>query len=441
MSGGVDSSVAAFLLKEKKYDVTGVFMKCYNLDGCADRDAADARRVAAKLKIPFYVWDFEKEYKKRVVKYMVDGYRKGITPNPDVMCNKEIKFGMFLDRALKLGADYVATGHYVQLMRSSGIPAQGVSGATPKSYPSRESRNSLWAARDLNKNQSYSLGSLRLVSDKMSRRQIELGLRRSRSAEGQDRVLSLEENDGRFWREYAGGTPVYSLIEAKDTNKDQSYFLWTLGQKELKHCLFPVGNFTKPEVRAIAKRAGLPTAEKKDSQGICFLGDISLFDFLATQLPRKRGAIVTTDGIKIGEHEGAWFYTIGQRHGLNLDTKNRALRIAGKTETKPHYVVGKDVKKNILIVAEGKKNPALFRRSLKLNGVLLSDPGLSAKKTFRIPVCARVRYRQPLFNAVLSRKRGVYSLGFTKPQKFIAEGQSAVFYGKHGEVLGGGIIL
>ena len=372
MSGGVDSSVAALLLVRAGYEVTGVFMKCYNLDGCADRDAADARRVASKLKIPFYVWDFEKEYKKRVVTYMIDGYRKGVTPNPDVMCNKEIKFGMFLERALKLGADYVATGHYVRVTHSPDASARSVSGATPKSYPSRERRVSLRVARD--------------------------------------------------------------------SNKDQSYFLWTLTQKELCHCLFPIGDYTKPEVRVLAKKAGLPTAEKKDSQGICFLGDISLFDFLATKLPRRRGAIVTTEGIKIGEHKGAWFYTIGQRHGLNLNEKNRALRLKGKTDTLPHYVAGKDIKKNLLVVAEGKKNPALFRREVELTGLNFVNATDAKTKKPNRAVRARVRYRQPLFGAVLRRVGKRYALRFGKPQKFVAEGQSAVFYDRRGSLLGGGII-
>lgn len=448
MSGGVDSSVAALLLKQQGYDVTGVFMKCYNLDGCADRDAADARRVAAKLKIPFYVWDFEKEYKKRVVKYMIDGYRNGITPNPDVMCNKEIKFGMFLERALKLGADYIATGHYVRLNKKvlrkqhNFPPAGKFASLSPQhfSLSNSGSKTKLLGLRDVSQNRFVSDIS-RYVSDKMSRRQIELGLRRSQSAEGQDRLLPLEKQDGRFWREYTErGECSFSLLQAKDKNKDQSYFLWTLTQKQLQYCLFPVGCYTKSEVRAIAKKAGLPTAKKKDSQGICFLGDISLFDFLATKLPRRRGAIITTDGIKIGKHEGAWFYTIGQRHGLNLNEKNIALHKKGKTETKPHYVVGKDIKKNILIVAEGEKDTALFRREVTLVDVNIADPKLASKKNFHIAVHARVRYRQPLFSAVLKRAEKKVILRFQKPQKFVAEGQSAVFYSVRGTVLGGGII-
>jgi tRNA-specific 2-thiouridylase len=352
MSGGVDSSVAAFLLQRDGYDVTGVFMKCFNVDGCAERDAEDARRVANQLKIPFYVFDFEKEYKKEVVKYMVDGYRKGITPNPDVMCNKEIKFGLFLKKSLKLGADYIATGHYIRLSCSPDAPAQGVSGASPWSYPSREHR--------------------------------------------------------------------FSLLIARDSNKDQSYFLWTLTQEQLKYCLFPVGDLLKPELRAIAKKAKLPTAEKKDSQGICFLGQVTLEDFLKAYIKPKRGNIVTADGKKIGEHHGAQFYTIGQRHGLN---------VGGGT---PYYVISKDVKTNTLVVAKGSDDPALYGKEIGIGKIhfIGETPKLPAR------VMARVRYRQPVSPAVLSKNK----LSFEKPQKFIAAGQSAVFYSIDGEMLGGGII-
>jgi len=258
MSGGVDSSVAALLLRDQGHDVVGVFMRCYNIDGCAETDAEDARRVAEHLKIPFYVWDFEEEYKKRVVEYMVDGYRSGITPNPDVMCNREIKFGLFLERALAAGADYVATGHYVRIEKQAG--ANGNSG------------------------------------------------------------------------------DYFSLFTAKDANKDQSYFLWTLTQKQLKHCLFPIGDYIKPEVREIARKAGLPTAEKKDSQGICFLGNISMDDFLKQYIPEKRGSLVTTSGENIGEHYGAEFYTIGQRH---IDADFKFPKTGGAVAREPFYVSSK----------------------------------------------------------------------------------------------------
>lgn len=337
MSGGVDSSVAAYLLKKQGYEVVGVFMRGYNIDNCQDKDAEDARRAAEHLDIPFYVWDFEKEYKAKVVDYMIAGYKAGKTPNPDVMCNREIKFGIFFERAMKLGADFVATGHYVR-----------------------------------------------------------------RKAD--------------------------SLFEAKDGNKDQSYFLWTLTKKEISRSLFPIGEYLKPEVRKIAKKAGLQTAEKKDSQGICFLGQVSLKDFLAGYLPEKKGEVLTVSGEKAGEHSGAWFYTIGQRSGVgNLKHEK------GQKFHKPLYVVSKDVKKNALVVAEG-ENEALYKNEVVLEEVNLAND---------IPaeVMIRVRYRQPLFPAEFRREKNGCRLIFKKPQKFVAPGQSAVIYSKKGEMLGGGVIL
>ncbi len=362
MSGGVDSSVAAHLLKEQDYEVVGVFMKCYNIDGCAETDAEDARRVAEHIGIPFYVWDFEQEYKDRVVEYMIEGYRAGITPNPDVMCNREIKFGLFLEKALASGADFVATGHYVKIEKSA--------------------------------------------------------------------------------------SGIFKLFEASDSNKDQSYFLWTLGQRQLTHCLFPIGGYKKPEVRDIARRAGLPTAEKKDSQGICFLGKFSLDDFLRQYIPEKRGTLMTTSGEHIGEHSGAEFYTIGQRH-IDADfvfPKTGPTGGAGATR-KPLYVASKDAATNTVVLAEGSDDPALYRSELELkqtnflSGVAFGD-GANANGAPPLSVRARVRYRQPLSNAILSKlENGNYTLIFSAPQKFVAEGQSAVFYDADGEMLGGGVII
>ncbi|MDO8557410.1 MAG: tRNA 2-thiouridine(34) synthase MnmA [Candidatus Jorgensenbacteria bacterium] len=350
MSGGVDSSAAALLLKKQGYNITGVFMRCFNLDGCSETDAEDARRVAEHLGIPFYVFDFEEEYKRDVVEYMVDGYKRGITPNPDVMCNKYIKFGLFLKRAFALGADYIATGHYVRI-----------------------------------KNEK--------------------------------------------------------LYEAKDKNKDQSYFLWTLTQNELKHCLFPIGDYIKPQVREIAKKAKLPTAEKKDSQGVCFLGKVSVHDFLKQYISETPGEVITTEGKKIGEHEGAQFYTIGQRHGLDLKAKNKRLKMTGRHETKPHYVVSKDVKTNTITVAEGDENPALFKKEIALRNINIINPQHShILQNVRMLVLTRVRYRQPLAEAGFVLGKKTAKLVFNKSQKFVAPGQSAVLYNKNGELLGGGII-
>ncbi len=376
MSGGVDSSVTAALLKNKGYDVVGVFIKSYNVDGCSEQDANDARRVAEQLKIPFYVFDLEKEYKEKVVQYMVDGYKNGLTPNPDVMCNKEIKFGIFLKRALELGADYIATGHYVRL----GHRIQNLE--FRKDYL------------------EFSKKTKKLLYPKS-----------------------------------------YILYSAIDTNKDQSYFLWTLTQKQLKHCLFPIGEYTKPQVRRLAKKFGLLTAEKKDSQGICFLGKISLPEFLENYIPQKKGLVLNMVGEKIGEHNGAHFYTIGQRHGLSLGIRKQELGI--KKNFEPFYITEKDIKNNTIIVAEGESNPAFYRKEIELTGVNFINSLIPDSK-FIIPVFARVRYRQPLAKATLSRNPSTSSgfrLIFDKAQKFVALGQSVVFYDKKGEMLGGGVIL
>ena len=409
MSGGVDSSVAALLLKSRGYDITGVFMRCVSdelsrttglgaspstrlrADCTTEVDATDARRVAEKLGIPFYVWDFEEEYKRRVVDYMIDGYRRGITPNPDVMCNREIKFGIFFDRALQTGADFVATGHYVR----RGSRVQGIGDSDD--------------SKTLN--------------------------------------------------------PIgYTLLAARDAQKDQSYFLWTLTQEKLEHCLFPIGDYLKSEVREIARKAGLPTAEKKDSQGICFLGKITLADFLKQYLPEKRGevllALSDVEGNpryeKIGEHIGAHFYTIGQRQGVgNLKHQK------GNTVHAPVYVAEKNIAANTLTVAEGENNPALYRTSVELDKIsFISTPfNSNVLKNIRIQVLARVRYRQSFFRATLHisnsrelensknndrfivKREIIGKLIFEKPQKFVAPGQSAVFYSDSGEMLGGGVIV
>ncbi len=397
MSGGVDSSVAALLLKKEGYDVTGVFINGFNVDGCSEKDAEDARRTADHIGIPFYVLDAREDYFDHVVQYMIEGYKNGITPNPDVMCNKEIKFGVFLDKALKLGADYIATGHYIRLL-SPDVFAQSVSGATPKSYSSQKHPTT--------------------DSD----------------------MVSVSD---------------YRLSTAKDKNKDQSYFLWTLTQEQLKHCLFPIGKYTKPEIRKIAENAGLPTAEKKDSQGVCFLGKVKLPDFLKEYIEPKKGDVLDTDGNKIGEHEGIQFYTIGQRH-LNIHNNQSSPNIKKqKTNQRPYYVVNKDIRTNRLVVADGDDNPALFKHEVMLTGVHFIGSDLSEIKNLtRLPdgqklkILCRVRYRQPLVNAALfGMKDGSYKIEFAEPVKFIAPGQSAVFYsenadenGNH-EMLGGGVIL
>ena len=392
MSGGVDSSVAAALLKKQGYEVVGVHLRCWNGSpssplginsspglgvSCADQDAEDARRAAEVLDIPFYVLDYEEEYKRRVVDYMVQGYRAGITPNPDVMCNKEIKFGLFLKKALSMGADYVATGHYVRLVESKMENVKSKNYAIPHS-PSH-----------------------------------------------------------------------FSLFQAKDRTKDQSYFLWTLTQAQLAHCLFPIGDYIKKtEVRKLAKKFGLPNAEKKDSQGICFLGQVRLGDFLKEYIPERKGVVLNTSGEVIGQHKGIQFYTIGQRSGVGVSGFS-----------KPYYVAEKNVKENIIRVAE-KDDSMLSRKEIQLTNVNFINPQLMANN-LRLDVLARVRYRQPLAKVklVVNRKSQIadYKLVFATPQKFVAPGQSAVFYQKKGnplvssgsnplsdsgfEMLGGGVII
>ena len=377
MSGGVDSSVAALLLERatpnnflklfgrptpkgfRGYDVVGVYMKGWSLTGCAEDDARDARRVAGALNIPFYVFDFEEEYKKSVVDYMISGYASGITPNPDVMCNREIKFGLFLKKALQLGADYVATGHYVQL-----------------------THNTQHTTHNKNKN-----------------------------------------------------VPCFMLRVARDLNKDQSYFLWTLTQDQLKHCLFPIGNYTKLQVRALAKKYDLPTAEKPDSQGVCFVGEIDVAEFLKEKLGKNPGPIKTIDGKIIGTHDGAIFYTIGQRKGIGI--KGSLPGEQGKT----YYVAAKDADTNTLWVAEG-DNEKLFSKEL-----IVKDVNWISGKQPKLPLkcLARIRYRQPLQNCAISSysydRKNVLKVVFNTPQRAITPGQSAVFYNQKKEMLGGGIIV
>lgn len=337
MSGGVDSSVAAALLKKRGFNVVGVFMRPWSSsakasDGQAtpclwQSDREDALRVATVLDIPLKTWDFSHEYGKHVTKYMIDGYRKGLTPNPDVMCNREIKFGLFFKRAIKEGADFVATGHY------------------------------------------------------------------ARTKNGE-------------------------MFTAEDSNKDQTYFLWTLTRDQLSKTLFPIGDYTKPEVRKLAKKFKLPTAAKKDSQGVCFVGPMNVKAFLKRHIKPKKGKVLYIDGRVLSEHDGAWYYTIGQRHGLNIT-------LGGG----PYFVVSKDVKKNIVVVGSEKDLNSKGARVTELNWI-----GKAPKLPINLSV--KIRYRTLAVPARLS-KNG--KLEFKKPQRAITPGQSAVFYLKN-KVLGGGII-
>ena len=350
MSGGVDSSVAAALLKKQGFEVVGVFMKPWQPFDKAQgkpsfcmwkEDREDAMRAASVLGIPLKTWDFSKEYKKFVTDYMIKEYKAGRTPNPDVMCNKEIKFGLFYERAVKESADYIATGHYVRLKRNE---------------------------------------------------------------------------HGTMNREHAH----CSLLTAHDSNKDQSYFLWTLKQKQLEKCLFPIGDYVKPEVRKLAKKFGLPNHDKKDSQGVCFIGPLDMKSFLKTKIKPKPGKILLhgAHAKVLGQHDGVYYYTIGQRHGLNIG-------IGGG----PYYVVSKDIKKNIIYVGNEKD---LYSRKLKVSNI--SWVGEKLKLPAQLDV--RLRYRAQLKKTIL-KKNG--ELQLKTPERAITSGQSAVFY-KKGELLGGGII-
>jgi len=377
LSGGVDSSVAAYLLKKQGYDVVGVFIKSWDglptkngikfREQCRWReDRRDAMRVAAKLKIPFLTYDFMSAYRNRVIEYFFNEHEVGRTPNPDIMCNKEIKFKLFLERALNEGADFVATGHYVRLRAVSRKP-EAVS-------------------------RSGSLNSLN----------------------------------------------IFELLQAKDSAKDQSYFLWTLTQRQLARCLFPIGEYTKTEVREMAGQADLPTAKKPDSQGICFIGEVPIVEFLRTRLQSRVGAVITADGRIIGEHEGAVFYTIGQRHGLKLSSRL------------PYYVCGKDIANNIVRVAEGNDDPALYQDMVEASEVswVNKAPRVGNRLT------AKIRYRQksePLtvigirhelnkHTNILENVRMSWLFKFDRPQRAVTPGQSIVLY--EGErVVGGGVIM
>jgi len=381
MSGGVDSSVAAALNKKAGFSVIGVFMKppsfAESYGGhsgvCSwKEDREYALRAAAKLDIPLLTWDLSKEYEKRVVRYMIDGYKNGITPNPDVMCNKFIKFGLFLGKALEFGADHIATGHYARIKPRRG-PA-----------PPHPHRAHYHSARR---------GSPSRV------------------------------------------TPIgYSLHVAKDQNKDQSYFLYTLTQKQLSRCLFPIGDYTKPEVRRMAKKFGLPNWSKPDSQGVCFIGPLAMDEFLKRRIKPRKGQIVRkSDGQVLGEHDGVWYYTIGQRHGFNL---------AGG---KPYYVTDKDIRRNILYVDGLKNSNDKIQMTNKTQNpkFKIKDFNWMNGSEEKLPLECKVktRYRQKDLDCTILKNGSDKALIEIKESNVpIAPGQSAVFY-KGNEVLGGGVIM
>lgn len=383
LSGGVDSSVAAFLLKEQGYEVIGMFMKNWHDDSVTISDECpwlddsnDAMIVAQHLNIPFQAIDLSNEYKDRIVDYMFTEYQNGRTPNPDVLCNREIKFDVFLEAALKLGADFVATGHYC-------------------------------------------------------------------------RKGEIEKDDKK----------VFQLLSGKDPNKDQSYFLCQLNQAQLSKALFPIGELLKPEVRAIAKANGLITAEKKDSQGLCFIGKVHLPDFLQQRLQPKKGNVIDIPaeasvfkngllvnndlehlsepfnlqpelGNVIGEHRGAHYYTIGQRKGLQIGGSER-----------PLFIIGTDTTNNIIYTGKGEDHPGLYRKGLFIPNAdehwIRNDLQLNVGETANY--IARIRYRQPLVLCTLHKTEiGLYII-FEQPQKSITPGQFAAWY-RDDELIGSGVI-
>ena len=385
LSGGVDSSVAAYLLKKEGYDVIGIFMKNWHDESVTLsnecpwlEDSNDAMLVAEKIGIPFQTIDLSKEYKKRIVDYMFNEYSNGRTPNPDILCNREIKFDVFLKIALSLGADFVATGHYCQ-------------------------------------KKSFQLDS---------------------------------------------GEKIFRLMQGEDKNKDQSYFLCQLNQKQLEKIIFPIGHLKKSEVRSIASKQKLITAEKKDSQGLCFIGKVRLPEFLQQKLKSKRGKIIkisnghsnyktnnivsqvliekskkykykVSDGEFIGEHNGAHFFTIGQRKGLN---------IGGFKE--PLFVIDTDIIENIIYVGEGKSHPGLYRKALQVsnNEIHWIRNDLKLFSGENLEISARIRYRQTLQKATLHQTERGMLVNFEKPQSAITSGQFVAWYlGK--ELLGSGVIL
>lgn len=343
MSGGVDSSVAALLLRDAGYEVRGVFMKNYepppgsNQPCPWEQDQADVAAVCKVLGIPWESWNFEKEYTQRVLEYFFREYDAGRTPNPDVMCNREIKFGAFLERAQREGYDTIATGHYAVI---------------------------------------------------------------------------------------ANNGPQFFLKEAADTSKDQTYFLHTLGQKELAHTLFPLGGMQKRDIRALALKANLPTAKKPDSQGICFIGQVDVREFLKTRLEALPGPVVTADGEQIGEHQGLPFYTIGQRHGLG---------VGGGV---PLYVAAKHPSTNTLVVAKGNQDPILHAGGLVASNVHWVADHAPAKN-FRCT--ARIRYRQPVEVCTVTVRASTLEVQFKTKQRAITPGQAIVFY-QDGICLGGATI-
>lgn len=357
LSGGVDSAVCAHLLVNQGYEVTAVFIECWNEPGCrTDQDHKDALQIALALKIPFKVLDFRKQYREKVMEYFLSEYKSGRTPNPDAMCNREIKFGLFYEWAMKEGFDAIATGHYAKIVEVDGIK---------------------------------------------------------------------------------------QLAVPKDTHKDQTYFLHLLRGEQLEQIVFPLANLTKAEVRQKAKEWGIAVADKKDSVGICFVGDINVHEFLKKKLGENPGDVVDTDGNIIGSHQGLWFYTIGQRGGFTIFPTQIIKTKTGETLTKhnipPFYVIGKNVKENQLVVGFGAQTQ---QHLFEITDLHLIDP--QQKLEYLADLYVRIRHTGELLSCQITQiSDRQYSVALEKSISGIAPGQSAVLYQKTGDLticLGGGVI-
>lgn len=395
MSGGVDSSVSALLLKEQGYRVVGIYMKNWSKDlpgmKCPwAEDLADAKRVAVKLGIDFEVWDFEEEYRQKVVEYMLAEFKKGNTPNPDVMCNQEIKFKLFYERAMERGADFIATGHYARTLSTGPV----------------------------------------LASSPMS----------SKDSMGGPQARP----------------PVdVCLARARDENKDQTYFLYRISNEALAQTIFPIGDMMKPEVKKLAKEKGLHNAYKKESMGVCFVGEVGMRDFLKEYIDVRPGEIREIESKKVlGYHEGAVFYTIGQRHGLYLSGEK-----GSTNDGLPYYVVDKDLKNNVVYVSKNLNDQHIWTKELKLKDLVirtnqldlqtLATTGANARslkcelpkvnetseEVDRVSLLVRLRHRAPLIPATFDGKVLCFEHEIKRP----ASGQSAVFYDDK-ICLGGGVI-
>ena len=394
LSGGVDSAVSAALLKKRGYEVVGVFMRTWHPDFLTcneEEERHDAMRVAAHLDIPFLTFDFTDIYKKEVADYMIAEYKTGKTPNPDVMCNKKVKFGAFFKKAISMGADYVATGHY---------------------------------SKNLSKNPKQLLFH---------------GSHSNPETIKESTVAYAEKS-----------TALHFLSKGIDPSKDQSYFLWTLKQEQLNKILFPIGHLKKTEVRKLAKKFKLPVAEKKDSQGICFLGAIDLKEFLKHYIKEKRGKVLNERGEKIGYHNGVFFHTLGERHGFTITKKN--------PNDGAYYIIGKDVKKNILYVSQNPKQLLFhssqnFQRSelksskrsdlknlenfcLKINNTNWISLIPKANKNYT----AQIRYHSEFLACKIKIINKTEAKIIFKKSVSVASGQSCVIY--HENVcLGGGVVI